>query len=353
MNIIIPKFEVKDVIYLFYTFENFDQYYYGPAFDEIDKVENLYLELFKNIKEEIKNLLTFKDVTGKIALMFFKYFNKDILELPQFVDGEKILQYIENKNNNKLVNFKKINALIDLIKLGKYFDEYKVQNEQIEKMNNENNKKLTFEDFECFKNKFDINSILKIKNMPSFQYFLLNNYNNIEKLLQMVTDEKINNIFELSSYNYVPFWVFIIRIMSSTNYLVFENNENWYKKKLTEIIRKKVLISMQKKQNINLSWINLITDNIKNDLIFDKKIQMFYKFFNKFCSIKIYSESEITEYIENILIEFYESLFEIIITNKFNELLDANINSNKFDELDFIKNPKEYIKKFINRDILE
>ena len=110
---------------------------------------------------------------------------------------------------------------------------------------------------------------------------------------------------------------------------------------------------MQKKQNINLSWINLITDNIKNDLIFDKKIQMFYKFFNKFCSIKIYSESEITGYIENLLIEFYESLFEIIITNKFNELLDANINSNKFDELDFIKNPKEYIKKFINRDILE
>ena len=36
---------------------------------------------------------------GKIALIFFKYFNKDILELPQFVDGEKILQYIENKNN--------------------------------------------------------------------------------------------------------------------------------------------------------------------------------------------------------------------------------------------------------------
>ena len=317
------------------------------------KVENLYLELFKNIKEEIKNLLTFKDVTGKIALMFFKYFNKDILELPQFVDGEKILQYIENKNNNKLVNFEKINVLIDLIKLGKYFDEYKVQNEQIEKMNNENNKKFTFEDFECFKNKFDINSILKIKNMPSFQYFLLNNYNNIEKLLKIVTNEKINNIFQPSPYIYMPFWVFIIRIMSSTNCLIFDNNENPYQKKLTQTIRRKILLSMQNNQNINLSWINIITDNIKNDIIFDKKIQMFYNFFNKFCSTKFYSKSEITEYIENILIEFYESLFEIIITNKFNELLDTEINSNKFDALDFIKDPKEYIKKFINRNILE
>ena len=152
MNIIIPKFEAKDIIYLFFTFENFEQYYYGPVFDEIYKVENLYLELFKNINQQIKNLITFKDVTGKIALMFFKYFNKDILELPQFIDGENILQYIENKNNNKLVNFEKINVLINLIKLGKYFDEYKVQSEQIEKMNNENNKKFTFEDFECFKN---------------------------------------------------------------------------------------------------------------------------------------------------------------------------------------------------------
>ncbi len=119
MNIIIPKFEAKDIIYLFFTFENFEQYYYGPVFDEIYKVENLYLELFKNIKEEIKNLLTFKDVTGKIALMFFKYFNKDILELSQFIDGENILQYIENKNNNESVEYTKINVLIDLIKLGK------------------------------------------------------------------------------------------------------------------------------------------------------------------------------------------------------------------------------------------
>ena len=85
--------------------------------------------------------------------------------------------------------------------------------------------------------------------------------------------KNINKIFKRSPYIYMPFWIFIIRIMSSTNYLVFENNENWYKKKLTEIIRKKVLISMQKKQNINLSWINLITDDLKDEIIFDKKIQ--------------------------------------------------------------------------------
>ena len=206
--------------------------------------------------------------------------------------------------------------------------------------------------------------------MPSFQYFLINNYNNIEKLLKIVTNEKINNIFQPSPYIYMPFWVFIIRIMSSTNCLIFDNNENpyqkkltqtirrkillsIYEKKLTQIIRKKILSSMQNNQNINLSWINIITDNIKNDIMFDKKIQMFYNFFNKFCSTKFYSKSEITIYIEKHLIEFYESLFEIIITNKFNELLDTEINSNKFDALDFIKDPKEYIKKFINRDILE
>ena len=66
--------------------------------------------------------------------------------------------------------------------------------------------------------------------MPSFQYFLFNNYNKIENLLKTVTKENINNIFQPFPFIYLPFWVFIIRIMSSTNCLIFENNENPYEK---------------------------------------------------------------------------------------------------------------------------
>ena len=41
-------------------------------------------------------------------------------------------------------------------------------------------------------------------------------------------------------------------------------------KDLTKIIRDQILLSMYNKNNINLSWINLITDDIKNEKIFNK-----------------------------------------------------------------------------------
>ena len=346
MDIIIPSFKVTDLVHLFFTFENSEKYYLGPAFNNIELIEkeNLYECLYINVKEKIKNLNSFKDVAGKIALMFYKYFNKDINEIPEFVNGDKILQYFENKYSDKSSDiFKKIEELMNTIKLGSYFDEYKIYKEELEKRNN----KLTFDDFICIKDKFSINSILNINNLPSFQYFLQNNYDNIEILLKTVKKENINKLFQPSPFMYIPFWVFIIRIMSSTNCLIFENNKNPFEKELTEIIRQKILKLMEKKKHTDLSWINLITDDIKSDKIFNKKIHMFYSFFNKICLIETYPKP-IYKYIKSLLIGIFESLFDICLNFHFNDLLDADIKSNKYPSLGFVDNPKEFIKKYIN-----
>ena len=42
------------------------------------------------------------------------------------------------------------------------------------------------------------------------------------------------------------------------------------KKDLKKIIREQILLSMCNKNNIYLSWINLVTDDIKNEIIFNK-----------------------------------------------------------------------------------
>ena len=93
MDIIFPKFKETDIIHLFFTFENKEKYYYGPAFDNLEIInnENLYEHLYKNINDEIKNLHSFKNIAGKIALMFYRYFNKDFIDIPEFIDGELIL----------------------------------------------------------------------------------------------------------------------------------------------------------------------------------------------------------------------------------------------------------------------
>ena len=353
MDIIIPKFKDTDIIHLFFTFENKEKYYYGPAFDNLDIInnENLYDHLYKNIKDEIKNLHSFKHIAGKIALMFYRYFNKDYLDIPEFIDGELILEYLKKNNTNKSSeNYKKLNILIDLINLGIYFDKYRMNKEEFEKKNSDFKKKLTFNDFECFKDKFDIKSIMNIKNFPSFQYFLLNNYNNIEILLKTIKKENIQKLFVASPYEYIPFWVFIIRIMSSTNCLAFENNKNPLEKELTKIIRNKILLLMESKKNSDLSWINLITDEIKFPPIFNKKIHIFYIFFNKICSLENFSK-DISKYINSLLIEVYKSLFDISLNQKFKDFLDTDIHSKKYSVLGFVNEPKEYIKKFINQNL--
>ena len=355
MDIIIPDFRETDIIHLFFTFENKEKYYFGPAFNNLGIInnDNLYENLFKNANNEIKNLHSFRSIAEKISLMFYRYFNKDLIEIPQFNNDNDILKYFRKNNQDKSSeNYKKINVLIDIINLGIYFDKYRMNKEEVEKKNIQIKKKLSFEDFECLKDEFNVNSILSIKNFPSYQYFLLNNYSNIELLLRIVKKENIKKLFEPVQKKYIPFWVFIIRIMSSTNCLAFENNKNQFEKKLTKIIRNKILLLTESKKNYDLSWINLITDGIKLQPIFNKKINMFYVFFNKICLIEK-SSKEISKYIDSLLIEVFQSLFDISLNQEFNDFLDTDIHSNKYPVLDFINNPKENIKKYINKNLSE
>ena len=169
-------------------------------------------------------------------------------------------------------------------------------------------------------------------------------------LLKIVKKENIEKLFEPSPYEYISFWILILRILSSTNCLAFENNKNPLEKDLTKIIRKKILLLMESQRSSDLSWINLITDEITIEPVFNKKIHMFYIFFNKIYSIENFSK-EISKYINSLLIEIYQSLFDISLNQQFNDLLDSDIHSNKYQVLDFVNDPKENIKKFINKNL--
>ena len=247
MDIQIPKFEITDLIHIFFTTEKKNEYYlYGPAFVDIISTNNNLIGLYDRMKIEIENCKKFEDAAGKIALIFYQDFNKDNFEI-QNIDNA--LQFIENRklNDSSSENIKKKEILIKLIKLGIYFDEYGQKN------NMKNKNSFSFEDFEFLNsnNEFKIDSILKMGNLPSFQYFLLNNFNNIKTLLQIIKKQNINKI--INSQSYIPFWIFIIRIMSSTNYIIFENQQNPLQGELTTIIRENILLSMnEKKKSIYL-----------------------------------------------------------------------------------------------------
>ena len=72
---------------------------------------------------------------------------------------------------------------------------------------------------------------------------------------------------------------------------------------------------------------------------------MFYVFFNKICFLDTFPV-HISSYINSLLIDIYKSLFEIGLSSQFEDLFETDIQSNKYLVLEFVKNPKEYIKKY-------
>ena len=352
MNIIIPNFKENDFLHVFYSFENKEKIYLGPAFDNIEfsNNENLHKNL-ENIKNEINNLNDFKKIAGKLCLIFYNHFIKKHNEINNELEIEKIKEIIEFKCKNLFNDQEKyqlLESLIEIINLAIYFDDY--NNYKKEKNLNKN---LTFDDFDCFKNNFNIDSIINIKNYPSFQYFLINNYNNIESLLKILTKEEINKIFEPSFEIFIPFWAFIIRIMSSTNCLTFENSKNPLEKEFSKIIKNEIISNIKEnnKINDNLNWINLTSEN-KFENIYNKNINMFYIFLNKICCSFVDFSFYISQYIEPILKEIYKNLFDDCLNNHFDELLNLNF-ENKNLILEFVINPKEFFKKIINENLSE
>ena len=351
MNIFIPNFKETDLIRVFYSFEKNDKIFLGPAFEnsEISNKEKL-LKNLESFKKENIFFDSFKKIAGKLCLIFYNSFIDKSIDINNDLDIEKIKETIQYKCNSLPQisdKYKQLKSLIDIINLSIYFDDYK--NYKKEKNFNKN---LTFEDFECFKN-FNINSIINNKHFPSFQYFLIKNYNNIENLLKILTKENVNKIFELSFETFVPFWTFILRLMSSTNCLCFENEKNPLEKKFSEIIKKKIIFSIKNNNNNNnnLNWMNL-TSEIKFDEIFNKKINMFYIFLNKICGSFVDFSFFIREIIEPVLQEIYEKLFDYCLNDNFDDLLNVNFSEENLI-LNFVKNPKKFFKKIINKNLSE
>ena len=108
---------------------------------------------------------------------------------------------------------------------------------------------------------------------------------------------------------------------------------------------------MENKIHCDLSWINLINDEIILDKLLNKKIQIFYNFFNKVCLESF--PNQISKFIKNYLTKIYESLLEKCLSSKFNDFLDEDIYSEKNQILNFIKNPKQFFLKCINTNISE
>ena len=126
-KIIQPKFEPKDIIYLFFQYSENDTYTAGPIFDGIDipnlSMNNIYKEVLNTVNN--KNINNMCDVSTISAQIMYREFMKKYDE-KLTNNFEDLLNFFINEKNrmdSSSLEFKIIDAIVDTMNLLKYFDD--------------------------------------------------------------------------------------------------------------------------------------------------------------------------------------------------------------------------------------
>ena len=346
-KIIQPEFEPKDILYLFFKYNENMEYSAGPIFDKINtdskKMNNIFKEILDEIsKNNLTNMVDICVISSKIIYKeFFYEFEK---ELPN--NYEELISFFEEKNNQENSNKDKLNALINVMKLSKCFDEIISAKESIN---------INFEDMAIFdknkENKLDIESLLMKKMNPSFKYFIIKNLELIKTLIYTkLNKDDITEIINLKNDEiYIPFWVFLIRNMSSVNCINFGNQKNLtIYKEISDEIRQKIEDIIKNKNAVELdnSWLNLILENVPNEIKIIN-VRLFYQFFNNLLDKLNVDKQFLKDEILTILKNFYFELINYSLDGSMDKILSDDIkNSNNFI-LKLIYSPKTHIKEMI------
>ena len=167
------------------------------------------------------------------------------------------------------------------MKLSLYFQKI------IESSKETTNDKLTFDDLTVLdkgnEKRIEIESLLNKKINPAFKYYIIKNMQLLKSLVNSkLRNEDISELFnQKENDSYIPFWVFLIRNMSSVNCVNYENKNNPFSKEITIEVRQQIqdLISENKANEIDNSWLNLVLKEVPNEILIPN-VRLFYHYFN-------------------------------------------------------------------------
>jgi hypothetical protein len=309
-----------------------------PDILEICKICSIkiYLEITKEYTKNINENLTEDDLNKKNFEELISYFETDW----------KNEEDLKNKSMKEEIS-KSIKSVMDL---AKNFDI--IIKDSIKEEENQNNieEKNNFDDMKIFKKennkRLNAEELIKIKINPSFKYYVIKNTKVVEELVN--TGLKENDIAILfkpdKETNYIPFWVFLIRNMSSLNCVYYENKKNnnldIYKKITTEIRKKigELIKDTNKINSLENYWLNLILDEVPNTINYPN-IHLFHSFFNNLFDQLTVKDEKLKNIIQD---EIFKNFFE---------LFDVSLNERQIENIledDVYKSSNNIIKLFNN-----
>ena len=347
-KIIQPNFQPKDIIYLFFKYNENNEYVAGPIFDDINmqiKMNILYQEVIDEVKN--KNLDNICDICVLASKIMHREFTKKYDEvLPDNYD--ELLKKFKEENYTK--NKKILDKLINALKLSKYIDE-------IIKIKKETPlQQINFDDMAIFNKKdvkrIDIEGLLTKKINPSFKYYIIKNLQLLKSLINSkLTHDDISDLFQPQKDEaYIPFWVFLIRNMSAINCINYEEKTNPFCEDISSEIRQKIEIKINegKEKELDDSWLNLTLDNIPNE-IEKVNIRLFYSFFNNLFE-KLNESGYLKEKIQNLIKDHYFELLNESFKGTIDNILSDDIKTSNNNILKLIDSPKKYIKNIIENE---
>ena len=328
-KIIFPKFEPMDILYIFISYKSDNEYSSGIIFNTIK-----YNFRAQDIVDKIPELQTKEkmiDIWSSITVDLYLDITKD-KKIP--IDNHQIIkEYLKNKilklqneaeiDNSKKKNLTKIIKLFECSEVCENFD--KLISQQKEKPQI---LKPVFDDYKVFIKEndkpIDVISFLFKKNLlkkihPFLIYFLSKYRNCCQSLFNSLKKTDIDQLYD-KNIDYIPAWVLILRFISSSFIILYDDNKNIVKNKIEEIVQKTIISFIIENKEINTDWINIMLEKIPSELL-NNNIHIFYEYFNTLASKVKVKSNKIKGIITNIFHEFYSNLIQVIFNNTFNDYI--------------------------------
>ena len=369
LKILMPSFDVLDIFYLFFKYEKNQCYKLGGLFNditpnlaEINNIAKIILE--KSEKNEYKNMT---ELSNDISRLLYENICNDKCTKENKISMKDYLLKEAKKVDKSHYKADLLSKIADYLKFiyeidntifnnqKKSPDFYRFDLDDFKNLLNEKNKLMN-----C-SNLFKKDNIYKILDLqPSFIFFANNNQSFLNELFTHINNSEnsiIDDLFkkkDLKEINYLPFWLFILRNISSLNCLEYGRKiDNNISNAILKTIKNRIIDCLNNENPLNLQWLNLLTENVSAELL-DHNIHLFYIFFNSLINNLNLNEkiAIIKDIIINDLIKYYTKIIDLSFDNKLNCLLEYDIYKNDHEfVLKFTKDPSAYLYEKIKAEI--
>jgi len=321
----LPRLKPNDLFYLIINYQGESkEALNGPLIYKTEASE-IRKSLKRRLFNDFKDMKECSDTIAKIIYNnIYQTQNADDLDRDKLKDLlSTSFQTMEETNYKQLLQ-----AALDILSIADNLNDFK-------------DYEFKFDDINFIRNQKWLQNKDYINRYPSLVFWLCKNQKCM-KQLQDIYKESILSTHEL------PFWIFVLRIMSSMNCISFDNKPTTKTGKLIkQLITENIKKIINKSTTIGTEWLSLILSNVPTEIT-DVYNKIFYQFFT-YLSEDDYNKNEIINTIKYESIKnFIENICDMSIKGTLQNILKEPIKSFSEHTSLFIKDPENFIKERVS-----